>query len=142
MPAVNIRPKRSNRQNSTRSSKPAAWPPRAPTASLSGSSPCAIIVCADTGQAWERKYDGKVIGDIDASIVTDHMMLCAASLGLDTLWICMFKPEAVRAEFNLPEHVEPVNILLVGYGAGIPADPGRHELLRKPLSETVVEERF
>ena len=137
MPAVNIRPKRSNRQNSTRSSKPAAWPPRAPTASLS-----AIIVCADTGQAWERKYDGKVIGDIDASIVTDHMMLCAASLGLDTLWICMFKPEAVRAEFNLPEHVEPVNILLVGYGAGIPADPGRHELLRKPLSETVVEERF
>lgn len=26
--------------------------------------------------------------------------------------------------------------------AGIPADPGRHELLRKPLSETVVEERF
>ena len=104
--------------------------------------PCAIIVCTDTGQAWERKYDGKVIGDIDASIVTDHMMLCAASLGLDTLWICMFKPEAVRAEFNLPEHVEPVNILLVGYGAGIPADPGRHELLRKPLSETVVEERF
>ena len=134
MPAVNIRPKRSNRQNSTRSSKPAAWPPRAPTASPSGSSSCV------PKKAW--KYDGKVIGDIDASIVTDHMMLCAASLGLDTLWICMFKPEAVRAEFNLPEHVEPVNILLVGYGAGIPADPGRHELLRKPLSETVVEERF
>lgn len=65
--------------------------------------PCAIIVCADTGQAWERKYDGKVIGDIDASIVTDHMMLAAASLGLDTLWICMFKPEAVREEFRLPE---------------------------------------
>ena len=150
MPAVNIRPKRSNRQNSTRSSKPAAWLPQAPTASPSGSSSCVPkkawhawhAACADTGQAWERKYDGKVIGDIDASIVTDHMMLCAASLGLDTLWICMFKPEAVRAEFNLPEHVEPVNILLVGYGAGIPADPGRHELLRKPLSETVVEERF
>ena len=104
--------------------------------------PTAVIVCADTSEAWTRKYDGKNISDIDASIVTDHMMLCAASLGLDTLWICMFNPEAVRAEFNLPEHVEPVNILLVGYGAGIPADPGRHELLRKPLSETVVEERF
>ena len=97
---------------------------------------------ADSGQARKQNFDVKVIGDIDASIVTDHMMLCAASLGLDTLWICMFKPEAVRAEFNLPEHVAPVNILLVGYGAGIPADPGRHELLRKPLSETVVEERF
>ena len=74
--------------------------------------PCAVIVCADTGEAWTRKYDGKTIGDIDASIVTDHMMLAAASLGLDTLWICMFKPEAVREEFRLPEHVEPVNILL------------------------------
>lgn len=47
--------------------------------------PCAVIVCADTGEAWTRKYDGKAIGDIDASIVTDHMMLAAASLGLDTL---------------------------------------------------------
>lgn len=55
--------------------------------------PLAIIVCADTDEVWTRKYDGKKIGDIDASIVTDHMMLCAASLGLDTLWICMFKPE-------------------------------------------------
>ena len=80
--------------------------------------PCAVIVCADTGEAWTRKYDGKTISDIDASIVTDHMMLAAASLGLDTLWICMFKPEAVREEFALPANVEPVNILLIGYGDG------------------------
>lgn len=46
--------------------------------------PLAIIVCADTNEVWTRKYDGKKIGDIDASIVTDHMMLAAASLGLDT----------------------------------------------------------
>ena len=64
--------------------------------------PTAVIVCADTSEAWTRKYDGKNISDIDASIVTDHMMLAAASLGLDTLWICMFKPEAVREEFALP----------------------------------------
>lgn len=104
--------------------------------------PQRLIVCADTGEAWTRKYDGKTISDIDASIVTDHMMLAAASLGLDTLWICMFKPEAVREEFRLPEHVEPVNILLIGYGIGTPADPDRHDLLRKPLAETVVYETF
>lgn len=104
--------------------------------------PVAIIVCADTDEVWTRKYDGKKIGDIDASIVTDHMMLCAASLGLDTLWICMFKPEAVRAEFRLPDHVEPVNILLIGYGSGEPSSPDRHDTLRKPLSETVFEETF
>lgn len=104
--------------------------------------PCAVIVCADTDEAWTRQYDGKTIGDIDASIVTDHMMLAAASLKLDTLWICMFKPEAVREEFGLPNHIEPVNILLIGYGAGIPADPNRHDMLRKPLSETVFREKF
>jgi len=70
------------------------------------------------------------------------MMLAAASLGLDTLWICMFKPESVREEFALPEGIEPVNILLVGYGAGEPASPERHAELRKPLAETVFHERF
>ena len=97
---------------------------------------------APTSEAWTRKYDGKNISDIDASIVTDHMMLAAASLGLDTLWICMFKPEAVREEFALPANVEPVNILLIGYGDGLAADPNRHDTLRKPLSATVFHERF
>ena len=104
--------------------------------------PTAIIVCADTDEVWTRKYDDKKIGDIDASIVTDHMMLAAASLDLDTLWICMFKPESVREEFSLPANVEPVNILLVGYGEGIPSDPDRHDMLRKPLSETMFNESF
>lgn len=104
--------------------------------------PLAVIVCADTSEAWTRKYDSKNISDIDASIVTDHMMLAAASLNLDTLWICMFKPEAVREEFALPANVEPVNILLIGYGDGPAADPNRHDTLRKPLSATVFHERF
>lgn len=54
----------------------------------------------------------------------------------------MFKPEAVREEFHLPEHVEPVNILLIGYGDGEPASPDRHDTQRKPLSETVFMETF
>lgn len=90
--------------------------------------PLAILVCAATDEAWTRKYDGKMIADIDAS------------LGLDSLWICMFKPEAVREEFHLPDNVVPVNILLIGYGAGEPASPDRHDKLRKPLSETVFME--
>ena len=75
-------------------------------------------------------------------LVVVQSMLSAASLGLDTLWICMFKPEAVREEFALPEHVEPVNILLIGYGEGTPSDPDRHELLRKPLTDTVFNASF
>ena len=39
--------------------------------------PLAIIVCADRDKAWVRPYDSKQVGDIDASILTDHMMLQA-----------------------------------------------------------------
>jgi len=99
--------------------------------------PCAVIVCADTSEAWTRRYDGKMIGDIDATIVTDHMMLAAASLGLDTLWVCAFDPDALRREFSIAEPVVPVNILLIGYGDGLPASPERHAETRKPLDATV-----
>ena len=107
--------------------------------------PTAVIVCADTSEAWTRKYDGKNISDIDASIVTDHMMLAAASLGLDTLWICMFKPEAVREEFTLPANVEPVNILLIGWRRpGGRSQPPRHAAqtaLRDGLPREVLRQK-
>lgn len=80
--------------------------------------------------------------DIDTSIVTDHMMLQATELGLDTLWVCLFKPDVIKMEFNLPEHIVPVNILAIGYAAGQGAPPDRHDRLRKPLSETVSYETF
>ena len=64
--------------------------------------PLALIVCADKSEAWVRPIDQKDSCDIDASIVTDHMMLRATELGLGSLWICMFDPEIVRKEFALP----------------------------------------
>lgn len=37
----------------------------------------AFIVCASHSTAWKRPFDNKNTTDIDASIVTDHMMLKA-----------------------------------------------------------------
>lgn len=99
--------------------------------------PCVIIVCSDKDETWVRPYDGKKLTDIDASIVTDHMMLQATELGLGTLWVCWFDPEVLRREFAIPEHLEIVNLLVIGYADGEPASPERHEKLRKPLGETV-----
>lgn len=104
--------------------------------------PLAIIVCADHNVAWKRPFDGKNTVDIDASIVTDHMMLQATELGLGTVWICYFKPDVLRKEFNIPDNVEPVNILAVGYTAGEAASAERHGTARKPLKETVFFETF
>lgn len=104
--------------------------------------PLVIIVCGDREKVWKRPFDGKDMVDIDTSIVTTHMMLEAKELGLDTVWICYFKPDVIRAEFNIPENLEPVNILAIGYGNGEKADTERFDKARKPLSEIVFYEKF
>ena len=99
--------------------------------------PLAIIVCADHSKAWARPFDGKQTTDIDTSILTDHMMLQATELGLGSVWICYFKPEIIKQEFHLPETLEPVNILAVGYSEEMPASPERHSNQRINLNELV-----
>ena len=97
--------------------------------------PLAIIVCADHAKAWVRPFDKKQTGDIDASILTDHMMLQAAELGLGSVWVCYFKPDILSRAFHLPANLEPVNILAVGYADEDFADPERHSRTRIPISE-------
>ena len=99
--------------------------------------PLAIIVCADHDKAWVRPFDRKQTGDIDASILTDHMMLQATELGLGTVWVCYFKPDVLSEQFELPANLEPVNILAVGYANEKPADPERHDQARIPIRDLV-----
>lgn len=99
--------------------------------------PLAVIVCADHSKAWVRPYDKKQTGDIDASILTDHMMMQATELGLGSVWICYFKPDVIRREFGLPDNLEPINILAVGYSDEEAADPERHSQTRIPVEELV-----
>lgn len=87
--------------------------------------PLAILVCVDKARAWVRPSDGKSTSDIDAAIVCDHMMMEATSLDLGSVWICWFDAEAIRKEFDLPDELEPVNILAIGHSAEPPSDPNR-----------------
>ncbi len=104
--------------------------------------PLALIICADHSVSWKRPQDGKDIAEIDASIVTDHMMLQATELDLGTCWICYFNAKVLRTEFNIPDNYEPVNILAIGYAASEPLSPDRHISLRKNLENTVWYETF
>ena len=99
--------------------------------------PLAIVVCTDHAKAWKRPFNGKLTTDIDASIITDHMMLAATELGLGSVWICYFKPEVLKSELNLPGDLEPINILAIGYADESPASPDRHDTQRIPLSKLV-----
>jgi len=104
--------------------------------------PVVIIVCADKKEAWVREFDQKDTGDIDASIITDHMMMTATDMNLNTLWMTWFNPEILKKEFNIPVDYEPVNLLAIGYNGGEPESPDRHSRTRKPISETVFFESF
>ena len=103
--------------------------------------PTALLVCYDKTECWKRKYDGKSSGEIDASIAATHMMLEAASLGVGCTWVMYFIPEAVREEFQIPQHIEPVALLVLGY----PAEDARpypgHTQFR-PLEDLVAEDHF
>jgi nitroreductase len=103
--------------------------------------PLAIIVCGNRATVWKRPFDGKLHHDVDASIVTDHMMMEATELGLGSLWICYFNPELLKSEFNIPDDIEPVNILAIGYAAPDATPTERHSS-RKPLTETVHYETY
>ncbi len=104
--------------------------------------PLAIVVCANHTETWKRDYDQKDVADIDATIVTDHMILQATALGLQSVWICRFDPIKLREQFHIPENIEPVNILAIGYEAGEGKRADRHDTQRKPLDATVVYESF
>jgi nitroreductase len=99
--------------------------------------PLVLVVCTDTSTVWTRPHDGYKTTEVDASIVTDHMILEATDLGLSSVWICHFKPAVLMEEFNLPESIVPVNILAIGYSDTEPKLPERVETERKPISETV-----
>ena len=88
--------------------------------------PLAFIVFYDRNQCYGRSFDGKISGDVDASIVTTHMMLQAADAGLGSCWVLNFDPSAVMKEFEVPENLVPSSILIAGYASDSAAPSPRH----------------
>ena len=103
--------------------------------------PTALLVCYEKDDCWTRKYDGQTSGVIDASIVTDHMMLQAASMGVGTTWVMHFNPSAMREKFNIPENIIPEALLVMGYPSENAEPSPRHSDFRS-LDEVVVYGSF
>lgn len=98
--------------------------------------PLAFIVCYDKEKCWTRPYDGKSSGEIDAGIVGTHMMLEAADIGIGSTWVMYYIPEAVRIEFELPDHIESAAILVMGYPSEN-CSPAKLHNTKKDMEELV-----
>jgi len=72
----------------------------------------ACSVCKETMRCGQR------IGPIDVAIALDHISLQAAELGLASCWIGSFYPDKIRPILGIPEDVEIVELMAIGYPVG------------------------
>ena len=112
-------------------------------AKIDASTPCrygaptVLVVAFDKNNVFTYPGGKRDSGIEDASIVATHLILAAADEGVDSCWLNYFDPDKLAASLGLPEIVEFLMVLDLGYaeeGAG----PLPNHANRKPLSETVV----
>lgn len=83
----------------------------------------AIIVCGDLNEEYKTQFGGYHV--YDCSAATENLLLRAKELGLDTCW-CGIAPSADRMDafrklFSIPEHVEPMALVILGYAKDSPS---------------------
>ena len=111
-------------------------------AKMDQATPCRYGAGSVLAVAYDREnvftYPGgkRDSGAEDAAIVATHMLLAAASLGVDSCWINKFDPAELAALLGLPEKEEILMLMDLGYAAE-GAGPLPNHSRRKELSETV-----
>ncbi|MCH5219673.1 MAG: nitroreductase family protein [Muribaculaceae bacterium] len=100
--------------------------------------PVLLVACGHHSDAWHRPSDNKDHTDVDVSIAVEHICLAATACGLCTCWVCSFDVEATRDALGLPDDVEPIALIPLGYAIN-DAIP---EKKRKSLDEILKWEKF
>jgi len=95
--------------------------------------PVIVVALGDHKLGWHRKQDGKDYTDIDVAVAVDHMILAATEQNLGTCWICNFDAEKCCKLFDLPENLEPIAMISIGY----PDVDIKPDKKRKPIEELV-----
>ena len=89
--------------------------------------PLLIVLCGDVRSRVYRQFLHEDIG-----LAGGQMMLQAKALGLGTCWIGGLDRKAIAGILKLPDYLEIVGLLTVGFPAEDPEPPPR-----KPLEEIV-----
>lgn len=71
---------------------------------------------------------GVAVGPIDVAIALEHIALQAAQSGLATCWIGSFYPDKVRPIVGIPQNIDIVELMAVGYPADKPKEPKREPM--------------
>jgi nitroreductase len=74
--------------------------------------------------------------DVDAAFATLLALLTAVDEGLGALFFRVFQPDALRAEFAIPERLSPVGTIAIGHPLADEPSPSRARG-RRPQSDVV-----
>jgi nitroreductase len=100
-----------------------------------GEAPVVIVACAaEHGHVMSCGHPSFLV---DLSIALEHIALAARALGLGTCWIGAFNQDKVRRVLGIPDSVQIVELMPLGYPADWPAARGR-----KPMDEVVCHDRW
>lgn len=132
--AVDLRPESAEARRAVIEAYPRPW---------IATAPAFIICCGNHSEAWHRACDGKDATDIDIAIATEHICLAATALGLGTCWVCNFDPRPLAAALGIPQGIEPIAIIPIGYPKADAADGEyRPATSRKPLDDILSWGKF
>ena len=95
-----------------------------------------LVVAFDRENVFHYPGGKRDSGAEDAAIVATHMLLAAASEGVDSCWVNFFDPEKLAEALSLPKNEEILMLMDLGYAAPGTGPLPNHER-RKALEETV-----
>ncbi|KYC44854.1 MAG: nitroreductase A [Candidatus Methanofastidiosum methylothiophilum] len=96
--------------------------------------PIIIIPCFDTSKVEkygdERDNAEFIMGIQSVALASENILLKATEKKLGVLWLCapLFCPEDVRKVLDMPDHILPQEILIIGFPDENPIKPKRRDL--------------
>jgi nicotinate-nucleotide--dimethylbenzimidazole phosphoribosyltransferase len=110
--------------------------------------PLGICVCCDHGDAGAEVLGRGTIPDTDiysTACAIQNLWLAARAEGLGVGWVSFYRPPDLRAVLGLPDRVEPIAYLCVGWPDEQPVRPTLEAVgwsRRLPLDAVVMHERW
>ena len=97
-----------------------------------------ILVGGKKDDAWTRDCDLENFAAVDASIVATHIMMEAASLGLDSVWVGNFDAVKLKEAYPQLSDYTLTALFPIGYADDDPAGlPSPRHTLRKSIDDFV-----
>ena len=110
--------------------------------------PVGICVCCDPGEPGVEVLGRGTIPQTDVystACAIENLWLAARAEGLGVGWVSFYRPEDLRAVLAIPERVEPVAYLCLGWPDERPVRPGLESAgwaRRIALEQVVMRERW